>query len=505
MKGISQNINITIARQTKNFDATAIRFKKSEGVCVLADGKQNKGVLSGEWASHLCDKTPFEPIKTLNGFTLFVDTVWEEFYEESKAKIKDSFELRAFESQGCFSTYLACWFRQEKGKAFFRWLSYGNSAVLVYNTKTDELFVPQFGGSLVGFLKNKGLVNWKEDTLGKEHFLSEPEQELTKHTKVILATDAMAEHLVLSYLIIKSKDDDYWETLSGLMQSDKKLSNLLFSNRGAYDYNSFEEVLGKWEEAISNNTLALYVRQLQQQQKIANDDLSLQVISYNPGGPEFTTKHTPVTNKTYPEQLSQKVAHQYLPSPHIISVPPAKKAITYKPDKDACIDLLLDNRVTKLYHFTDRSNLASIRKMGGLFSWEYMLLNNVDIPRPGSSQLSRMLDQRYGLQNYVRTSFCKDHPMMHIALNEGRILHAVLLEIDPVVVAFLPTLFSDMNATKNGHRRGKTLKDLQRVKFDVCLQSNYFNIKDEDKPYYQAEVMVREFIPVKYIMNLNRI
>ncbi|NOX48743.1 MAG: DUF4433 domain-containing protein [Chlorobi bacterium] len=502
MKGLSPYINFTLARQTKNFDASAIRFEKEKGLCVVADGTKNKGILSGEWASHLCSKTPFEPITTLKGFKLFVDTVWEGFYEETKAKIKDGFELQAFEGRGSFSTYAACWFRQEKEKTFFRWLSYGNSVVLVYNTKTDELFVPQYGGSLVGFLKNKGLINWKEDTLENEYFLSEPEQELTKHTKIILATDAMAEHLVLSYLIIRSKEDEYWETLSGLMQSDKKLSNLLFNNRGAYDFNSFDEVLEKWEKEISNNSLASYVGLLQQQNKIARDDLSLQVISYRPDGPEFTTTHAPVTNKTYPEQTG---ALPITAPPQIIIEPPYKKAFTYKKDKGAYIDLLLDKGVTRLYHFTDRDNLASIRQMGGLYSWEYLLLNNVDIPRPGSSQLSRMLDQRYALQNYVRTSFCKDHPMMHIALNEGRIHHAVLLEIDPVVVTFEPTLFSDMNATKNGHKRGNILKDLRRVKFDVCLQVNYFNIKEEEKPYYQAEVMVKEFIPEKYIMNINRI
>ncbi|MCD4665302.1 MAG: hypothetical protein K8R68_08515 [Bacteroidales bacterium] len=62
MKGISPNINITIASQTKNFDATAIRFGKNKGLCVVADGTKNKGVLSGEWASYLCNITPFPPI-----------------------------------------------------------------------------------------------------------------------------------------------------------------------------------------------------------------------------------------------------------------------------------------------------------------------------------------------------------------------------------------------------------------------------------------------------------
>jgi hypothetical protein len=62
-----------------------------------------------------------------------------------------------------------------------------------------------------------------------------------------------------------------------------------------------------------------------------------------------------------------------------------------------------------------------------------------------------------------------------------------------------------MNATKNGHKRGATLEDLKRIKFEVCLRSNYLSLTIEEKSYYQAEVMVKEFIPAKYIMNLSKL
>ena len=60
--------------------------------------------------------------------------------------------------------------------------------------------------------------------------------------------------------------------------------------------------------------------------------------------------------------------------------------------------LLEKNGVRKLYHFTDRDNLASIIRHGGLYSWADCADKGIDIPKPGSDQMSRSLDARDGLE-----------------------------------------------------------------------------------------------------------
>ena len=81
--------------------------------------------------------------------------------------------------------------------------------------------------------------------------------------------------------------------------------------------------------------------------------------------------------------------------------------------------LLEKNGVRKLYHFTDRDNLASIIRHGGLYSWADCADKGIDIPKPGSDQMSRSLDARDGLEHYVRVSFVTSHPMMFVAMNDG--------------------------------------------------------------------------------------
>ena len=46
-------------------------------------------------------------------------------------------------------------------------------------------------------------------------------------------------------------------------------------------------------------------------------------------------------------------------------------------------NILEQNHITKLYHFTDRDNLENIIKNGGLYSWKDCEERGITIPKPG--------------------------------------------------------------------------------------------------------------------------
>lgn len=163
------------------------------------------------------------------------------------------------------------------------------------------------------------------------------------------------------------------------------------------------------------------------------------------------------------------------------------------------------NKITKLYHFTDLENLRSIKKHGGLCSWYYSDQNGIDIIRPGGDSWSRNLDRKYDLQDFVRLSFTRKHPMLFIARKEGRIKNPVILEIKIDVAYLKNTQFANMNATKTGFQHGTTLADLNRIRFDLVKQRDQFSIAEEERKYYQAEVLVLEKIPLEYILNIDSV
>lgn len=162
--------------------------------------------------------------------------------------------------------------------------------------------------------------------------------------------------------------------------------------------------------------------------------------------------------------------------------------------------ILRDKGIIKLYHFTDRRNLNSIREQGGLFSWYYCEQKSIEIARTGGNRTSRQLDKNYSLEDYVRLSFCDDHPMKFRLETEG--YNLVMLEIDPEVVYWKYTCFSNMNATDSSHIHGPALEDLERINFDAARQHFVKNDSPNFKEH-QAEVLVKTWVPLKYILNIN--
>lgn len=170
-----------------------------------------------------------------------------------------------------------------------------------------------------------------------------------------------------------------------------------------------------------------------------------------------------------------------------------KQPPSYKGDCDEIVRYLQEEGVECLYHFTDRSNLDSIRKYG-LLSYETCAKMGVTIPRPGGNELSRKLDLQHHLLDFVRLSFSTDHPMMGRLKRQGYDL--VLLKVDLRVAGFLQAFYSDRNATENSFEMGSDLSFLKRLNESAQTDVDMYK-------QIQAEVLVRSFIPADFILNLE--
>lgn len=171
--------------------------------------------------------------------------------------------------------------------------------------------------------------------------------------------------------------------------------------------------------------------------------------------------------------------------------------------REPIYDLLIENGIQTLYHFTDRANIKSIIENEGLYSWKACEQKGITISKPGGSNASRSLDSYRGLENYVRLSFTRDHPMMYVAKKEGRISDPVILEIDLSVVSRNGTLFADRNATKNGVIIKEGKEGAKNIHFQTVKRTDYFNIDPAEKEFYQAEVLVKGMVPISYIKNID--
>lgn len=188
------------------------------------------------------------------------------------------------------------------------------------------------------------------------------------------------------------------------------------------------------------------------------------------------------------------------PSPVITKGKSDDFEVEYKSNTEQILRLLRDKNIKYLYHFTSADNIPSIKKNKGLYSWDYMDRHGITIPVAGGDSMSRSLDMKYNLQDYVRLSFCQDHPMAYRLRIAGE--RIVLLMIDIRVAAFAGTQYSDMNATDSRHHHGPSMSDLERVDFSA-VKRTYVSSSDPNFKTHQAEVMVKTHIPSEYILNLD--
>ena len=177
--------------------------------------------------------------------------------------------------------------------------------------------------------------------------------------------------------------------------------------------------------------------------------------------------------------------------------------MAYKDNYDEFKKLIEQHHITTLYHFTDRENLESIIKNGGLYSWADCEHKGISISKPGGSLDSRNLDKRDNLQNFVRVSFVREHPMMYVAMNDGRISNPVVLEIDPEVIYWQDSLYADRNATKNGALVGSSIDDFSQLHFNSFKAKKHFDLDADEQKFYQAEVLVKNHIPLQFIKNIG--
>jgi len=214
--------------------------------------------------------------------------------------------------------------------------------------------------------------------------------------------------------------------------------------------------------------------------------ISKQTEPYNATASQFPQRTLPVSLALKPDQVrsiderSQEVLSKNLKSNW--------QSFDY---------IIRNNHIDYLYHFTDMSNMDSIFEHGGLFSWKSCLKNGIRITCPGGNSLSRELDIRKNLDDYIHLAFNQEHPMLYVAKNEGRIRKPEILRIDTSVIFWVSTLFSDRNAASNQARVGGTINDFCSIDFSIACGSTW-NGPDE-KSAFQAEVLVHSHIPLEYI------
>ena len=163
------------------------------------------------------------------------------------------------------------------------------------------------------------------------------------------------------------------------------------------------------------------------------------------------------------------------------------------------------DQIPRLYHFTDRRNLDSIRAQGGLRPLSDLLKSGVKIPAPGGNQWSRDADGLRNLGNYVHLCFRSNHPMEYIARQDGRIGDSIFLEIHPSVMQFRDVMFTPDVSNKAGVQAVSIADAAELIDFEVLYTRTDWSdqtIQQRLKQVEKYEVLVPCQIPLTHIRNI---
>ena len=161
--------------------------------------------------------------------------------------------------------------------------------------------------------------------------------------------------------------------------------------------------------------------------------------------------------------------------------------------------------VSCFYHFTDRSNIDLIRKLDGLYSYEKLQEMGAEPPLPGGNEWSHEADARKGLDRFIHLCFRPNHPMEHVAHQEGRIKNPIYLSIHVDVINQDGVMFTDDVSNKSGVEIYTIEEAKKIIDFPVLYTRTDWNDPEIQMRLQQAEkyeILVPDHIPLEYIRNI---
>lgn len=163
--------------------------------------------------------------------------------------------------------------------------------------------------------------------------------------------------------------------------------------------------------------------------------------------------------------------------------------------------ILLEHGIDRLFHITDRSNWTSIKENNGIRSSDS--LRNCDAVFKGScgDGLSRHIDQELSLSDYIHLSFIPEAPWQRAAEKAGFIKEPIILEVPLDILLDEDTQFSTGSPSSSISKIGGAKEVFKSIDFDT-LVSDPQEISEPDKrDAFQAEALVKRFIPFDRILN----
>lgn len=251
-----------------NEDAVLAKEKR----IAISDGAGGGGLFAERWSQYLLAHLPDIPIENVEKFDIWIEQIWEPFYNECETDAKQlgGLLLDKFYNEGSFATIVAVWKTSENE---CQWMSFGDSVAFHYNYITHKL--QHSFTSLADFNKPPYLINCKDEPL-KDGFKSGVFN-IGKQSVVFVASDALAHYILMMYEI--AHYEEFAQELNIAESYCTKNSNYIRAAKNIHSIHFERDILGKLLNCVGHSTnFHRHLNALIRKGLIAHDDYSLAVL-----------------------------------------------------------------------------------------------------------------------------------------------------------------------------------------------------------------------------------
>lgn len=161
--------------------------------------------------------------------------------------------------------------------------------------------------------------------------------------------------------------------------------------------------------------------------------------------------------------------------------------------------ILNEYDIKYIYHMTHIDNLENILKYGLLSHHNNAVNHNIDNPEVNDRRNFYEPIYNKNVHDYVPFYFNPRNAMLYV--NRDKQDEIIILAFDRNLIYKKGSLFTDGNASVQGTRFYKDIKDLNKLNWQ-CLKSKYWNDFEDGKRLMMAEVLVPDNVNIKYLKKI---
>jgi ssDNA thymidine ADP-ribosyltransferase, DarT len=163
-------------------------------------------------------------------------------------------------------------------------------------------------------------------------------------------------------------------------------------------------------------------------------------------------------------------------------------------------------RIPHLYHFTDVSNLPSIREADGLLSTALLREVKQEFCAGGDDD-SLVLDIRCGMDKYVHLCFDERHPMAYRLKERKPDANLIYLKVDRAILHQPDVMFSTGVGYANNAEVVTLVQAVERqlIDFEVMytrMDWRVLEIQRRRRSAELCEILVPDYVALKFIKNM---